>query len=235
MFTVKNKTIQEEDKTIAIGEQRIITISFQFEDETFVDTDTFTLMLGDTVYNSFAFTNEGFLSFRNFDVSEIITQTSQTFAIKAYNGEDEILSDTITISAVINGSADLSDYYTKTQTDALFNNKLSINSITDATDTIAIAYDAQYDVVQVSNTTNTALLTINPCTGYTATSGKIPTFELWIKPTTTKTTISIANSIKIVGDFPTELESGKIHCFVFRFAGEDQILNYAYSYTPTTA
>jgi len=55
---------------------------------------------------------------------------------------------------------------------------------------------------------------------------------MWIKPATKKTTITVSNSIKIVGDLPTELEAGSIHCFVFRFVGQDQLLNYAYSYAP---
>ena len=81
------------------------------------------------------------------------------------------------------------------------------------------------------NTTNTASLTINPCTGYTAVNGVVPTFELWIKPTTTKTTISISNQITQIGDLPTELESGATYCYVFRFVDNKQLLNYSYTLT----
>jgi len=117
----------------------------------------------------------------------------------------------------------------------LINNQLKINQITDDTDTIALSYSNVYDIVEVSNTTNTASITINPCSGYTAESGKVPTFELWIIPTTKKTTISVSNSIQVVGDLPSELDANVAHCFVFRFVGNDQLLNYSYSFTPTAS
>ena len=265
MFIVKNTKIQGEEKTLSIGQSRLIKIDFQFEDAEFLDTDDFSLILGDAYSFEFAFKNNGFLSFRNVDVSDIITKSEQTFAIKVYQGEDLILDDSIIIDATIGDidlssyatkaeladyakSSDLSDYattsyvntnfynktdtYTKSETNALFNNKLTINQITDDTDTIALAYNASYKIVEVDNTTNTASLTINPCTGYTAVAGEVPTFELWIKTTTKKTTISISNSIIQVGDLPTELDADMIHCFVYRFIGNNQLLNYAYSYTP---
>lgn len=245
MFIVKNTKIQGEDKTLSIGQSRSIKISFQFQDADFLDADDFTLIIGDAYSFNYAFRNDGFLSFREIDVNQIITKSEQTFAIKVYQGQDLILDDSITIEAIVSDidlsayvtndglSSALSAYATTSYADSLINNKLKINTITDDTDTIAVAYNASYKIVEVDNTTNTASLTINPCTGYTAVAGEIPTFQLWIKPTTKKTTISISNSIIQVGDMPTELDADMMHCFTFRFVGSDQLLNYAYSFTPT--
>lgn len=246
VFTVINTKIQGE-KTLSIDEERKIKLSFQFEDADFLDTDNFALTLGDAYSFNYAFNNQGYLSFRDVDVSQIITKSEQTFAIKVYQGEDLILDDNLTIDAIV-GDVDLSAYVTNdglssalsayattSYADGLINNKLKINTITDDTDTIAVAYNASYDIVEVDNTTNTASITINPCTNFTAESGKIPTFELWIIPTTKKTTISVSNSIQVVGDMPTELDANIAHCFTFRFVGTDQLLNYAYSFTPTAS
>lgn len=246
VFNVKNSKIQGQ-KTLSIDQNRKIKLSFQFEDSDFQDNDNFALILGDAYSFNYAFNNQGYLSFRDVDVSQIITKNEQTFTIKVYQGEDAILDDTLTIDAVTSGgdidlsdyatksyvSSELSGYATKSYADGLINNQLKINQITDDTDTIALSYSNVYDIVEVSNTTNTASLTINPCTGYTAVAGEIPTFQLWIKPTTKKTTISISNSIQVVGDMPTELDANTAHCFTFRFVGNDQLLNYAYSFTPT--
>lgn len=245
MFIVDNTQKIQGEKILDIGTERSVTISFQFEDVQFNDEDNFTLIIGQAYSFEYAFKNNGYLSFRRVDLSEIITKNSQNFAIKVYQGQDQILDDTLTIQAIVSDvdlsgyvttsdlSSSLSNYATNSYVDGKINNKLSINTITDDTDTIAVAYNASYKIVEVDNTTNTASLTINPCTGYTAVAGEIPTFQLWIKPTTKKTTISISNSITEVGDMPTELESDVVHCFVFRFVGQNQLLNYAYSYTPT--
>jgi len=40
-----------------------------FEDEEFLDDDTFMLLLGSAVGDVYAFRNDGYLSFRNVDVS----------------------------------------------------------------------------------------------------------------------------------------------------------------------
>ena len=246
VFTVINTKIQGE-KTLSIDEERKIKLSFLFEDSNFQDNDNFALTLGDAYSFNYAFNNQGYLSFRDVDVSQIITKSEQTFAIKVYQGEDLILDDNLTIDAIVGDvdlsayvtndglSSALSDYATTTYANSLINNKLKINTITDDTDTIALAYTGDYDIIQVDNTTENASLTINPCTGYTAVNGEIPTFELWIKPTTKKTTISISNSIKQVGDMPEQLDADAIHCFVFRFTGQDQLLNYSYSFTPTAS
>ena len=251
MFIVDNTKKIQGEKILDIGTERSVNISFQFEDVQFNDEDNFTLILGQAYSFEYAFRNNGYLSFRRVDLSEIITKNSQNFAIKVYQGQDQILDDTLTVQAIV-GDIDLSgyatkedlqdyatnsyvstNYYDKTAVDGKFNNKLSIYETTDSTDTIAVAYDASYKIVQIANTTANASLTINPCTGYTAESGKIPTFELWIIPTTKKTTISVSNSIQVVGDIPTELDADMAHCFTFRFVGSDQLLNYAYSFTPT--
>lgn len=229
MFNVKNTKIQG-DKTLSIGMEREITIDFLFEDVQLLDTDDFILVIGDTYSFNYAFKNDGFLSFRKVDLSQIIAQSSENFTIKIYQNDDVILDDVLTINAEI-GDIVLTNYYTKTETDALFNNELKIRKITDTTDSITLAYDPSIDIVQVNNTTETASLTINPCTGYTAVTGKVPTFEFWIKPTTKKTTLTISNSIQIVGEFPAEFTANTVHCFTFRFVGSNQLLNYSHSFT----
>lgn len=248
MFIVKNNSIQNE-KTMDIGKERFITLSFYFQGAQFEDTDTFSLSYGTLENANYSFTNDGYLKFVKVPFDFISNASTSVALIITKNGSTQILDDSITVTAQVDGgSQDLSDYATKSYVsselsgyattsyaDGLINNQLKINQITDDTDTIALSYSNVYDIVEVSNTTNTASITINPCSGYTAESGKVPTFELWIIPTTKKTTISVSNSIQVVGDLPSELDANVAHCFVFRFVGNDQLLNYSYSFTPTAS
>lgn len=242
MFTIKNSSITNE-KVLNIGTTAIYTVQFQFQDVEFADEDVLTLSIGSNEFENYSFTNEGYVKFVRIDF-DFLTSDSESKTITMTKNGDTILSDTITILSDIQGgggggnyvtpqqlSSTLSDYATTSYADGLINNKLKINTITDDTDTIAVAYNADYDIVEINNTTNTASLTINPCTGYTAVNGVVPTFELWIKPTTTKTTISISNQITQIGDLPTELESGATYCYVFRFVDNKQLLNYSYTLT----
>lgn len=232
-FTINNGTISSA-KTIDIGTDRNITFLFDFGNVEFQDDDIFQMELGsNNIYTNYSFINAGKLKFVDMDFG-FIEAESTAIAIEITKNGTSILSDTITVIAQT-GGGDMSDYYTKQETDALFSNELKINEITDATDTIAIAYNRAYDIVKVSNTTSTASITINPCSGYTAQAGKVPTFEMWIAPETTKTTISVSNAIQVIGDMPEQLTAGKVYCFTFRFVGSNQLLNFSHNYELETS
>ena len=143
MFTVKNSLITS-SKTIDIGKERSVTLSFQFEDVTFEDTDILELQYGENLTSTtYSFTNSGLVKFVNVNF-DFISSSSTSVAVKIIKNSSEILSDTITVSAQIEGgeidlsdyvtndalSSTLSNYYTSSQTNALFNNKLKINTIT---------------------------------------------------------------------------------------------------------
>lgn len=231
-FTVNNGTISSA-KTVDIGTDRNITFFFDFGNVEFADNDIFELTLGENTFSNYSFINAGMMKFVNMDFS-FIEAESTAIAIEITKNGTSILSDTITVNAQT-GGGDMSDYYTKQETDALFSNELKINEITDATDTIALAYNSAYDIVKVINTTSTASITINPCSGYTAQAGKVPTFEMWIEPETTKTTISVSNDIQVIGEMPEQLTAGNVYCFTFRFIDDMQLLNFSHNYELETS
>lgn len=113
MFIVDNTKKIQGEKILNIGTERSVTINFQFEDAQFNDEDDFILIVGQAYSFEYAFRNNGFLSFRRVDLSEIITKNSQNFAIKVYQGQDQILDDTITINSEGEIDIDLSDYAKK--------------------------------------------------------------------------------------------------------------------------
>lgn len=234
MFIVNNKTITNA-KTLDIGNERQATLSFDFPGMEFADTDTFALTYGSQSNANYSFTNDGKLKFVNVNFDFIENQETSVALTIVKNGSTEILDDTITVYAqVAGGGTDLSDYYTKEQTESLVNdNGIAINTANQATDTIALAYDASYGIQMVNLTSSGTTLTINPCTGYTPIAGKIPTFELWIKADTGKTTISISNSIQQIDadNMPEEIANDGVYVFVWRFVGNDQLLNFSHKFT----
>lgn len=113
MFIVKNTTIQNE-KTMDIGKERYITLSFYFQGAQFGDTDTFSLSYGTLENANYSFTNDGYLKFVKVPF-DFITNASTSVALSiTKNGSTQILDDTITVTAQVQGgSQDLSDYATK--------------------------------------------------------------------------------------------------------------------------
>lgn len=224
MFTVKNGAIQGE-KVFVLGYERKGKVSFYFEETEFSADDTFTLTIGTITSENFAFGFQGYVSFRQVDFTSIITQAIGNFSLTVKKGEETILSDTLTI---------LADGVTVTPQDLqqAISNKLRIFETSNTNDIISLEYNSNVDIQRITNTGDTASITINPCSNYTAVSGKIPTFEMWIQNSVTKTTISISNQIELIGILPSELTAGKIHVFVWRFEGSKQTLNYSYSFEP---
>ena len=110
MFTVKNSLITS-SKTIDIGKERSVTLSFQFEDVTFEDTDILELQYGENLTSTtYSFTNSGLVKFVNVNF-DFISSSSTSVAVKIIKNSTEILSDTITVSAQIEGGEiDLSNY-----------------------------------------------------------------------------------------------------------------------------
>ena len=218
IFDIENGEIAG-SKSIDIGRERQVTFALFFDDITFSDNDVFELILNDDFGSqNYSFTNDGKLKFVNVDFGFIQQETTSVSLTVTKNG-NQIVSDTITVTAEMTGSG---------ETD----NQLKIHETENSIDIIAINFNAENDIEKVILTSNNASLTINQCTNYTAVSGKIPTFELWIKTNTAKTSITVSNSIEIVGDyFPDELSTGKIHCFVWRFVGNKQTINYSYDFT----
>ena len=229
MFIVTDNTIQNE-KTLNIGTERKATLVFSFSDVSFADTDTFILAYNDTTFQNYSFTNDGLLKFVRVPF-DFLTAENTSIQLKIYKNEQLIMQDTITVIA--SGiSADLTDYYNKQESNGLMN-QLRMNEIENSSDSIALAFDPEYTIQKVNLTSNGTTLTINPCTGYTAVNGQIPTFELWLSANTAKTSISISNTIQVVNsdNMPDQISTDKIFVFVWRFVGNKQTLNYGYSFT----
>ena len=109
MFIVENGKITN-DKTFDIGESRVANFVFKF-DTAFDDADKFELDLSGNEYSLYGFTDAGCLRFTAVSLDFISAETTSAPVKITCNG-DEILSDTITIKAVVTGggSADLSNY-----------------------------------------------------------------------------------------------------------------------------
>ena len=238
IFTVENNEITS-SKTADIGAERQITLAFDFLHGQFADEDVFQILLnGDYSNNNYSFTNAGYLKFVNVPFDFIEAETSTVTIAITRNG-NAILSDSIIVTAQIaGGSTDLSDYYTKEETESLVkSNQLGLNSAENSTDIIALAYDADYAIQRVDLTSNNATLTINPCSGYTPVAGKIPTFEMWVKASTAKTTISVSNSIQVIDsdNMPEEIANDAVYVFVWRFVGDNQLLNFSHTFTDASS
>ena len=218
IFTINNGSITS-SKSINIEAEREITLGFDFSNVEFADNDIFQLTLNGTYTSSnYSFTNAGYLKFINVPF-DFIQQETNTVSMAITRNGNSILSDSIIVIASIAGKTDKS-------------NELNWMQVNNSTDIISLEYEKNYDIQQVNLNSNNATVTINPCTGYTAESGKIPTFEMWIKTSTAKTTISISNNIEIVNAdlFPNVFATGSIYCFTWRFVGSKQLLNYSYKF-----
>lgn len=227
-FMIENGSIINE-KHIDIGTERIATFFFDFSNTEFQNQDIFELILGENTFSNYSFIPAGKMKFVSVNLDFIeAEQTVLEITIKKNN--QAILSDSLTVTASI-PDIDLSDYYTKQETDGLFNNKLALNQTDNSNDVIAISYNEMNLIEKVNLTSNSASLTINPCTGYSPVSGKVPTFELWLIPSTTKTAISVSNSIQVIGEIPEQLTAGNCFVFVFRFIGSKQLLNFSHSFS----
>ena len=109
MFIVENGKITNE-KTFDIGESRVANFIFKF-DTAFDDADKFELDLSGNKHSLYGFTDAGCLRFTAVSLDFISAETTSA-PVKITCNEDEILSDTITLKAVVTGggSADLSAY-----------------------------------------------------------------------------------------------------------------------------
>ena len=101
MFIVENGKITN-DKTFDIGESRVTNFVFKF-DIAFDDADKFELDLSGNKFNLYGFTDAGCLRFSYVDVSEIIKKANTDLAVKVTCNGDEILADSITITAYVQG------------------------------------------------------------------------------------------------------------------------------------
>lgn len=110
MFIVENGLILG-NKAFDIGESRIVDFVFKFENAAFDNADKFELKLGENTFNLYGFANQC-LRFTRCDLNDIINSENTSISIKITCNDVEILSDTITIKAVVTGggSVDLSDY-----------------------------------------------------------------------------------------------------------------------------
>lgn len=110
MFIVENGLILG-NKTFDIGKSRVVNLVFKFTDTAFDDDDKFQLDLGGNKFSLYGFTDAGCLRFTAVELDFIASETTSA-PVKITCNEDEILSDTITIKAVVTGggSADLSAY-----------------------------------------------------------------------------------------------------------------------------
>ena len=110
MFIVKNNSIQNE-KTMDIGKERNVTLSFYFQGAQFEDTDTFSLSYGTLENANYSFTNDGYLKFVKVPF-DFISNASTSVALSiTKNGSTQILDDSITVTAQVDGgSQDLSEY-----------------------------------------------------------------------------------------------------------------------------
>ena len=235
MFIVRSKTITN-DKTLDIGSERQVTLSFQIQNGTdFADTDTFVLTYGGSYTNTnYSFTNDRKLKFVNVDFSFIENQETSVAIVVKKNGNTFIVNDTITVYAeVAGGSTDLSDYYTKEQTNSLVNdNGIAINYITQTGGTVTLPYNASYGIQRVDITGTGGTLAFKSPSGYTPVEGKIPTFEMWIKCATARTTITYNSAITLIDadNFPEQIETDTVYVYTWRFVGTKKFLNYSYKF-----
>lgn len=241
MFIIENGKIANA-KTIDIGKMRVINLQFQ-SDLDFQDNDTFTLVLGGTLQNNnFAFNNAGYVRFSYVDVDTVITSSSNNLTIKVYQGETQILDDTITITADY-ASGGVTQQYVNTAIQTAITGLASESYVN-----TAIWNASNTSPIYVDSVAKTTSLTVN----YTAdkhiysytyngqgtlqialsgiSSPTTPiTFEIWIDAQTAVSTLTLSSSYTTIG-IPDTLESSKKHVFVVRAYGNDVIFNYSYSY-----
>ena len=101
MFVIENGKITS-DKTLDIGKIRVINLVFK-SDLDFADDDKFKLFLGDIQSVNFAFVNDGCFRFSYVNVAEIIKKENTDLTVKVTCNDEQILSDSITITAYVQG------------------------------------------------------------------------------------------------------------------------------------
>lgn len=101
MFIIENGKITGE-KTLDIGKSRIINLVFKSGLQ-FADDDKFKLVLGSIQSENYAFVDDGCLRFSYVDVADVIKSQSANFSIQILHNGVQILADSITITAVIQG------------------------------------------------------------------------------------------------------------------------------------
>lgn len=101
MFIIQNGKITSE-KTLDIGKLRVINLVFK-SDLQFADDDKFKLVLGSIQSENYAFVDGGCFRFSYVNVAEIIKKENTDLSIKVTCNGSQIVSDSITITAYVQG------------------------------------------------------------------------------------------------------------------------------------
>ena len=101
MFIIENGKIQGQ-KSLNIGKIRTINLAFQ-GDFTFADDDKFKLSIGAVQSENFGFTNSGYVCFSYINLAEIIKKENTDLSVKVSCNGEQIISDTISVTAFVQG------------------------------------------------------------------------------------------------------------------------------------
>lgn len=247
-------------KTLNIGKTRVINLQFQ-SDIDFADTDTFRIVLGGTVESTnYAFNNAGYVRFSYVDVDTLITSSSNSITVKVYQGETQILDDTITVTADYAGGGGVSEEYVNnaiaTATANLASETYVDTSISTATTGLA---SETYVNTAIGNTVNTSPIVIDNVDKTTSitvayqankhiyqyTYNGSGTLEIALSgittpntPTTFEVWINTTTAVSTltfssgytVIGIPDSLEASKTHVFVVRVTDTDTVINYSYAF-----